>query len=345
MTKVQIITLSGVLMFASCVPLAKFKDMQSQNTACQKERDSLKQVLSSTEIQNTEYKGENETMKGNINRLVADSTSLSEYNRRLTEQNEKLNVINDQLVKSRDELMQDNDRESQRLMNELQKAKSDVQRREDKLDSLQKNLAAQRAQLEKEIAAEKANLQKIKSEMGLKDDEILKKNQRLTELEQVLHSKDSIANALKNKISLALKGFEGNGLSVVQREGKIYVSLDEQLLFEIGKAEVSVKGTEALKKIAYVLEKNTDINILVEGHTDATGSPRLNWELSTKRALSITQIIQNAAKIDGKRLTAAGRGQYSPLDAGTTKEAYQKNRRCEIILSPKLDELFNIINN
>lgn len=343
--KEKIVIISSIALMAACVPLKQYKDMQTQNTNCQKERDSLKQVLGATETQNTEFKGENETLKSTVNRLVADSSTLSDYNRKLTEQNEKLNVINDQLVKSRDDLMQDNDRESRRLMNELQQAKTDVQKREDKLDSLKKDLDLQRQNLEKAIADEREQLKKMKSEMGLKDDEIVKKNQHLAEMERILHSKDSVTNALKAKISLALKGFEGNGLTVVQRDGKIYVSLDEQLLFEIGKAEVSAKGTEAIKKISYVLEKNPDINVLVEGHTDATGSPRLNWELSTKRALAITQILQNSAKVDGKRLTAAGRGQFSPIDPGTTKEAYQKNRRCEIILTPRLDELYNLINN
>jgi len=174
-------------------------------------------------------------------------------------------------------------------------------------------------------------------------DEMSRKNEKVKYLQSSLKSKDSIATILKEKISTALTGFEGNGLTVEQREGKIYVSLDEKLMFEVGKYKVSSKGSEAIKKLSDVLEKNTDINILIEGHTDNTGTAKVNWKLSTERALAITTILLENDSIDARRVTSAGRGQYSPLESNKTPEGRAKNRRCEIILTPKLGELMKLI--
>ena len=175
------------------------------------------------------------------------------------------------------------------------------------------------------------------------NDEMSRKNEKVKYLQSSLKTKDSIANILKEKISTALSGFEGNGLSVEQRDGKIYVSLDEKLMFEVGKYKVSSKGCEAIKKLSDVLEKNSQINILIEGHTDNTGSSKINWKLSTERALAITTILLENDSIDAQRVTSAGRGQYSPIDSNKTVEGRARNRRCEIILTPKLGELMKLI--
>jgi len=174
-------------------------------------------------------------------------------------------------------------------------------------------------------------------------DEMTRKNEKVKYLQSSLKSKDSIANILKEKISAALTGFEGNGLSVLQRDGKIYVSLDEKLMFQVGKFKVSPKGTEAIKKLSEVLEKNSEINILIEGHTDNTGTSKVNWKLSTERALAITTILLENDSIDARRVTSAGRGQYSPIDSNKSPEGRARNRRCEIILTPKLGELMKLI--
>jgi len=126
------------------------------------------------------------------------------------------------------------------------------------------------------------------------------------------------------------------------------VSLDESLLFASGSYDVGSKGTDVLKKLAKVLETNTDINIVVEGHTDnvplkSKGDIQDNWDLSVKRATSVVKIITNNSKTNPKRLTAAGRGEYLPLDLSNTVEGRKKNRRIEVILTPKLDELFELL--
>jgi chemotaxis protein MotB len=155
-------------------------------------------------------------------------------------------------------------------------------------------------------------------------------------------------NSLKRSVSEALTGFENQGLSVTQKNGKVYVSLDEKLLFPSGSTTVDPKGVAALKKLAGVLEKNPEISINIEGHTDDVpvipGSNfRDNWDLSVLRATSIVRILLQGSSIDPKRLSVSGRGEFFPVDPSKTAEARQKNRRTEIILSPRLDELFKLI--
>ena len=155
-------------------------------------------------------------------------------------------------------------------------------------------------------------------------------------------------NALRDIVSKALYGFEGQGLTVNIKNGKVYVSLEEQLLFKSGSTEVDSRGVDALKRLARVLEQNPEINIMIEGHTDDVpirrgGTIKDNWDLSVLRATSIVRILLDGARIDPTRLTTSGRGEYLPVDPASSPEARRKNRRTEIILSPKLDELFKIL--
>ena len=170
-------------------------------------------------------------------------------------------------------------------------------------------------------------------------------------LKSIAHviGKDSIMNALKNTVSNALLGFEGQGLTVTQRNGKVYVSLEEKLLFTSGSTSVDPNGVRALRQLAAVLATNDDISIMIEGHTDDVpfrkgSSIKDNWDLSVMRATSIVRILMSAADIDAERITVAGRGEYLPIDPGDNPEARRKNRRTEIILSPNLDELYKILD-
>ena len=155
---------------------------------------------------------------------------------------------------------------------------------------------------------------------------------------------------MKKKVTDALLGFTDKGLTVEQRNGKVYVSLEDRLLFATGSIVADKKGEEALKQLAAVLEKNPDINILVEGHTDdvpITGTissgAKDNWDLSVLRATSVVKIITKYSSVDPRRLTAAPPGPFSAMDPGKTEEARRKNRRTEIILTPKLDELLKVL--
>ena len=168
------------------------------------------------------------------------------------------------------------------------------------------------------------------------------------ELQQILDRKDSAVNALKNKVSNALLGFEGQGLTVEMKNGKVYVSLDEKLLFRSGSYQVDPKGKQALNQLGTVLERNPDVNIMIEGHTDDVpyrggGALKDNWDLSVMRATSVLKILLDNSRIEPSRLTAAGRGEYQPVDPANTAGARSRNRRTEIILTPKLDELLRIL--
>jgi chemotaxis protein MotB len=174
------------------------------------------------------------------------------------------------------------------------------------------------------------------------------KNARLAELEQILQEQQSAVAALRKTVSDALMGFENQGLAVTQKNGKVYVSLEEKLLFKSGSTVVDPKGAAALKKLSGVLEQNPDINVMIEGHTDdvlviAGSTYKDNWDLSVLRATSIVRILLDGSKINPERLTTAGRSQYQPVDPSKTAESRQKNRRTEIILSPKLDELYKLV--
>jgi chemotaxis protein MotB len=175
-----------------------------------------------------------------------------------------------------------------------------------------------------------------------------KREARLKEVEDILHKQDAASQALKDKLQQALLGFQQNGLTVDIRNGKVYVSLTDKLLFPSGSIVIDDKGKQALKQLAAVLNKEPDINIAVEGHTDDKkvinlGQIKDNWDLSVMRATSVTRYLTETENVDPHRLTATGKSQYQPTDPANTDEARAKNRRIEIVLTPKLDELYNLI--
>ncbi|MDP9077930.1 MAG: OmpA family protein [Bacteroidota bacterium] len=178
--------------------------------------------------------------------------------------------------------------------------------------------------------------------------DLKKREARLKEVEDALHKRDEATNALKDKLQKALLGFQQNGLSVDIRKGKVYVSLTDKLLFPSGSIVIDARGKQALEQLAIVLNKETEINIAVEGHTDDKkvinlGQIKDNWDLSVLRSTSVCRYLTEVEKIDPKRLTATGKSQYQPIDTGNSADARTHNRRIEIILSPKLDELYNLI--
>ena len=154
---------------------------------------------------------------------------------------------------------------------------------------------------------------------------------------------------LKNSISKALTNFEGKGLTVEQRDGKVYVSMENKLLFQSGSWKIGTEGKKAVSQLGEVLAQNPDINVLIEGHTDndalsGKGEIANNWDLSTKRATAIVSILQENKSINPESLTAAGRSEYAPIGDNDTTEGKAKNRRIEVILTPKLDEVTKLLN-
>jgi chemotaxis protein MotB len=178
--------------------------------------------------------------------------------------------------------------------------------------------------------------------------DLKKREERLKEVEDALHKRDEATNALKDKLQQALLGFQQNGLTVDVRNGKVYVSLTDKLLFPSGSIVIDARGKQALTQLAVVLNKETDINIAVEGHTDDKkvinlGQIKDNWDLSVLRSTSVCRYLTEVEKVDPHRLTATGKSQYQPIDPDNTNDARTKNRRIEIVLTPKLDELYNLI--
>lgn len=201
---------------------------------------------------------------------------------------------------------------------------------------------------EKMVQKQEAELTTLRTELEIKQNALKQREQRVKELEMVIASKDSATNALRNQIANALTGFTGNGLTVEIKDGKVYVSMEEQLLFASGSIEVDPKGKAALLQLSKALNKMPDINILVEGHTDDVPMNGVtikdNWDLSVLRATSIVKILATDGKLGPERIIASGRGPYFPVAKANTAEARKKNRRTEIILSPKLDELYQLLN-
>ncbi len=184
-------------------------------------------------------------------------------------------------------------------------------------------------------------------ELEAKEKLLAEREQALNELRNVIARQDSITKRLNDVLRDALLGFKSDELSVEIKNGKVYVSMSDKLLFKSGSAAVETKGKEAIKVLAGVLEKNPDIDILIEGHTDnvpiKTAVYQDNWDLSVARATSIVRILTVDYKILPTRLTASGKGEYSPRATNETPEGRALNRRTEIILSPKLDEIMQLL--
>ena len=223
--------------------------------------------------------------------------------------------------------------------------------------NLEAQLAAVRKGTSSEIESLLAELQRARGDLNQREDKLLEaekilqeRNTRLIELQDALRQKDEAVNRLRQTVTQALTGFTNNGLTVFEKNGKVYVSLEEQLLFKSGQWEVDPRGQQALRDLAAVLAQNPDINVMVEGHTDdvpmrGANQVKDNWDLSVMRATAVTKVLLQNRQISSDRIIAAGRSEYLPLDPEKTADARRKNRRTEIILTPKLDELLRMIES
>lgn len=192
-------------------------------------------------------------------------------------------------------------------------------------------------------------IKKLLKDLEATQANLLAREKRLKEVEDAMARRDDAVKALRDKLQKALLGFNKSGLSVNIKDGKVYVSLTDKLLFASGSIEIDSKGKDALTELAKVLQTQPDINILVEGHTDNMkvtnlGQIKDNWDLSVLRSSAVVRFLVEEQKLDEKRVTASGRGEVVPVDRMNTAEARSKNRRIEIILTPKLDELYNLLN-
>lgn len=321
----------------SCVPLKEYKKMEENYSKNQDENEMLSQENQNLSIKKTEYEDRIKVLEKEVDALIKDSTKRSASISELHYDFDKLQRQYDDLQKAQGALLKGSASETRKLLQELQKTQENLQIQEDAL-----------RELESKLNLRKRNLENLQRALELKNTELEDRNKKMLELEKVLYEKDSIVNALKTKVSRALLGYEGRGLSVSMKNGKIYVSMDEKLLFQTGSATIGAEGIKALKELAQVLAENPDINVLVEGHTDnvpynGKGVIKDNWDLSVLRATTVVRILLKETNIDPVRITAGGRSEYLPVDESNTSEGRAKNRRTEIILSPKINELLELI--
>lgn len=330
--KIYLLSTLVIGILFSCVPSRKYEELNSKYKTCNEENQNLKNSNKELEEKTNEMSASIEQLKKTISSLQSDTTVMGNSLRLMTSNYDNVNKTYQLLLDKNNELLSGNKTTTEKLMKDLQKTQEELQSKEDALRTLEGSLTAKEEKL-KTLTADLASREK-----------------RVNELEAMISRKDSLVTALKNKVKDALLGFENNGLTIEQKNGKVYVSLDESLLFASGSYVVASKGVDVLKKLAKVLEQNQEINILVEGHTDnvplnGKGDITDNWDLSVKRATSVVKIITTNSSVNPKRLTAAGRSEYIPLDMTNTADGRKKNRRTEIILSPKLDELLQMLES
>jgi len=304
--------------------------MEDQKNKLNGERNELFAANEQLTVDNAEMQAMIESMESEMEEIESWKAETQEEYDRLKASYDELDRRYNDLKESQDALLKGHTRETKRLLTELQKTQEDLLLKEDLLKELEENATQKMYDVERLRA------------------QLEERNQRLVELEQILNAQEAQMKSLRDAISAALYGFEKEGLSVYIKDGMVYVSMDEKLLFSTGSIQVDPRGVQALKTLAGVLEKNPDIKITVEGHTDdvpvrTNASFADNWDLSVKRATSIVRILLDNSSIDPTRLVASGRGEFLPVDPAGTSEARQKNRRTEIILTPRLDELYRLL--
>ena len=237
----------------------------------------------------------------------------------------------DLLTSKSSRYMADKAKETKKLLEQLEQVQTALFAKEDELNNISNSLVVK------------------EEELKLAEQELSARSIRVTELEAIINRKDSMVTSLKNSISKALIGLEGEGLTIEKRNGKVYISLEEDLLFASGKYIVNNGGVAALNKLATALSTQTDLEILVEGHTDdiplsGKGLVKDNWDLSVMRATNVVKVLTKNPSLNPLQLTAAGRAEFSPISSNETKEGRSSNRRIEMILSPNLDDLFDLLD-
>ena len=292
-----------------------------------------------------ELEGKYNTLKSYYDELSRNNDQEILQKKDLEEQLRTLQEAFDDVQTERDQLAQEVEA-LQKKYNNLDAAYSALEQNSSK--SIEKNaqknreLIAQLEVKEQALAAENDRLMRLEADMQ-------ERSQRIAELEALIVAKDQAMTALKNAISSALTAFEGKGLTVEQRNGKVYVSMENKLLFKSGSWSVGSDGRKAIVQLGKVLGENPEIAVLIEGHTDnvpfsSGGQISGNWDLSTKRATSIIAILSENDAINLENLTAAGRSEYAPIATNETTEGKAKNRRIEVVLTPKLDEISKLLN-
>ncbi len=315
MKRIILLAVIGFLT-TSCVSTKVHRTLQEKYDILTNEANQLRQKSETRAAENTELQREIGEVRRTVNILVEDTTASFERMRTLQTKYDRLSKQYDYLLDNNSTLIAASARENKALMDEIATMQSRLQAKEDSLNTERRMLEKGRTRME--------------------------------ELERIIGRQDSTVNYVRQKVADALLGFTGKGLTVNMRDGKVYVSLENSLLFAPGSWEVAPNGKIALQNLAGVLAENQDISILVEGHTDndpyrGQSQVRDNWDLSVMRATNVVKILTTNASLDPKRITAAGRGEFVPLVDNDSPANKAVNRRTEIILTPDLSELANLL--
>ena len=310
-----------LLLLSACVPAKKYKDLLEREKVCSEELAKFKKSSGEYESLSKDLQIKFANASRDLSKLIQDTTALGSKYRLLLRDYNIIDGEYKSLQKSFDKLKNLSARETAELQNQLEAKNNELQIKEDALLKLD---------------------QELKEKQRL----LIEREKRVNELEEAIRKKEAAVQLLKAKVANALRGFENQGLSVVQKNGKIYVSLEAKLLFKSGSTLVEAEGIRALVELGKALESEKDLEIIVEGHTDTDKlnsgtSPKNNWELSVLRATSVVQILLNNSNMTPSQIMAGGRGEFLPVDESDKS----KNRRIEVIISPNLNELFEIISN
>lgn len=308
------------LAISACVPSKKYNELLEKEQRCSEELENYKNKALTFEGKAMELETKHSTLLREVNQLKLDTTDMGNKYRDLMVQYDKMVQRNETLETSFDKYRLSGEKQTAILQADLDSKSIELQRKQDELTALENELRSKQQLLEE-------------------------REQRVNELEEMIRRQEAATNELKAKVANALKGFENKGLTVVEKNGKIYVSLEAKLLFASGSTKVEQEGKTALIELAKVLENENDLEIVVEGHTDtdklvSAAHPKSNWELSVLRSTSVIEILLANSKMNPKQLMAAGRSEFHPVDPNDKA----KNRRIEIIISPNLNELFELIS-
>lgn len=329
MSRISLIILS-IFIISSCITPKVYNELLDKHEIAKKNLTKNEKLI----LELRENLDDKERDITNLNALVEqlrkDSIALNNDLVACQKKYDDLSTTYDLLTSKSSRYMAEKAKETKELLNQLETTQSELFAKEDQLN--------------------KSTLELEEKERKLLDsqNELELRSLRVAELEAIINRKDSMVTALKQKISKALIGLEGDGLTIEQRNGKVYISLEEDLLFASGKYEINQTGKQALDKLSDALSYQKDLEILVEGHTDSIplsgrGLVKDNWDLSVMRATSVVKRLTSNTNLDPTQLIAAGRSEFVPISSNETSEGRGENRRIEMILSPNLDDLFKLL--
>jgi len=327
---IQLSIISCIIFLTSCVPQRKFVELQDKYNALNSDHVNLDSLHRNLQQAYERLNKDNDELRTQYTKLQTDFSEME--------------VLYERVKKSYEQLTENYRKTSESNLMSKDELKKSLRELEEKLQKKELELNEKEANLiKKEEESRRLNKDIETIEKDLKERE-----EKVKELEQLLKQKDESVAKLKETLTNALLGYKKDGLTVTSRDGKVYISVDESLLFQSGRTDINPLGKKALLKLCETLKQNTDFNILIEGHTDdvpiKTARFDDNWDLSVLRATSVTRIMIKEGGIDPLKIIPAGRGEYTPIDPSKTAEARAKNRRIEIILAPELKEIMKILN-